>query len=542
MCTFREIGDLGQTALPDSRSRHCDVLKAARAFRNRLFSGIGGSYEAAAKLLHLSEGVRLTTLICYRKSGSFFDVEFVGLRRAVRDSSMWLSSAHDNPPALRYLFLMLRLRRTVASFLCGAMLLTLSGPPAFAYSVLTHEQIIDLAWEPQLKPLLLAKYPNTTPEQLTEAHAYAYGGSVVQDMGYYPFGNKRFSEMVHYVRSGDFVANMLKDAQDVNEYAFALGALAHYVSDIEGHPYVNRAVAIDYPKLERRYGQSVTYEDDPKAHIRTEFGFDVAQVAKQRYAPQSYHDFIGFKVSKPLLERAFRETYGIELKDIFTTLDLAIGTFRRSVSSIIPEMTKAALLTQNNVNVREKNDAAKRQYLYYLSRADYEKEWGKQYERPGFFARVLAFLFKLLPKVGPLKVVAFKVPSPQTEDMYLKSLDATIADYKKRLAELGQQGDPSLKDVNFDTGKPTSAGQYKLTDDSYAFLLGKLADRHFDLLAPSVRDDILAFYSNLQAPIATKRHKEDWAKLQQRLQELKQAPTVTPESVSNATAQGRGAQ
>jgi hypothetical protein len=413
------------------------------------------------------------------------------------------------------------------------MILTLGPIPASAYSVLTHEQIIDLAWEQHLKPLLLARFPNTTPDQLIEAHAYAYGGSVIQDMGYYPFGNKQFSYLVHYVRSGDLIANMLRDAQDANEYAFALGAMAHYASDAEGHPYVNQAVAIDYPKLRRRYGKEVTYEDDPKAHIRTEFGFDVAQVAKQRYAPKSYHDFIGFKISKPLMERAFRETYGIELEDIFKTLDLSIGTFRRSVSVIIPEMTKAALLTKNNVDVPEKNDAAKRKYLYYLSRADYEKEWGKQYERPGVFARILAFLFKLVPKVGPFKAIAFKAPSTQTEDLYLKSLDKTIARYDSELAQLRQQPVMDLPDINFDTGEPTHAGKYQLTDDSYAFLLGKLEARHFDMLTPALRDNILSFYGNLQEPLDTKRHKEEFAKLEERLQELKQAPTVNPETVAN---------
>jgi hypothetical protein len=405
------------------------------------------------------------------------------------------------------------------------------APPASAYSVLTHEQIVDLVWEDQLKPILLLRFPDTTLDQLNEAHAYAYGGSVIQDIGYYPFGNRYFSDLVHYVRSGDFVANMLKDAQDANEYGFALGALAHYASDVEGHPYVNRAVAIDYPKLERRYGRSVTYEDDPKAHVRTEFGFDVAQVAKQRYAPKSYHDFIGFQVSKPVLERAFRETYGIDLKDVFTTLDLSIGTFRHSVSAIIPEMTKAALLTKNNLDVPEKNDGAKRLYVYYLSRADYEREWGTQYERPGSSARILAFLFKLVPKVGPFKAIAFKAPSTQTEDMYLKSLDATIADYGKLLSEV-KTNSLRLENVNFDTGQPTRAGRYKLTDDSYAYLLGKLEERRFDMLTAALRQDILAFYSNLQSLIDTKRHKDDWANLQARLEELKQAPTVNATSLT----------
>jgi hypothetical protein len=443
------------------------------------------------------------------------------------------SAPYNSRAALPHLSLMQRLRHVVAVFLIYSMILTLAPIPASAYSVLTHEQIVDLAWEQHLKPLLLARFPNTTPDQLTEAHAYAYGGSVIQDMGYYPFGNKHFSDLLHYVRSGDLVANMLRDAQDVYEYAFALGALSHYVADAEGHPYVNQSVAIDYPKLRRRYGKEVTYEDDPKAHIRTEFGFDVAQVAKQRYAPKSYHDFIGFKVSKPLLERSFRETYGIELKDIFKTLDLSIGTFRRSVSVIIPEMTKAALLTKNNVNVPEKNDAAKRRYLYYLSRADYEKEWGKQYERPGVFARILAFLFRLVPKVGPFKAIAFKAPSTQTEDLYLKSLDKTMARYDTELAQLRQNPAMGLPDINFDTGQPTQAGTYKLTDDSYAFLLGKLEARHFDMLTPALRDNIQSFYGNLKEPLDTKQHKEEFAKLQEHLQELKQARTVTPEAVAN---------
>ena len=403
--------------------------------------------------------------------------------------------------------------------------------PAFAYSVLTHEQIIDLAWEDQLKPRLLARFPDLTPEQLNEAHAYAYGGSVIQDMGYYPFGNRHFSDMVHYVRSGDFVANLLKDSEDANEYAFALGALSHYASDVEGHPWVNRAVAMDYPKLQRRYGQSVSYEDSPTAHIRTEFGFDVAQVAKQRYAPKSYHDFIGFKVSKPLLERAFRDTYGIELTDIFATLDLSIGSFRHAISSVIPEMTKAALLTKNNLDVPEKNDKAKRRYVYYLSRADYEKEWGKQYERPGPFARLLAFMFKLVPKVGPFKAIAFKAPSTQTEDMYLKSLDATVAHFKKDLAQINQR-ELHFKNVNFDTGESTIAGRYKLTDDSYAYLLGKLDDRHFDFITAELRENILAFYGDLKAPIKTRSNQQEWTRLRQRLQQLNQLRGTEEQSVA----------
>ena len=152
-------------------------------------------------------------------------------------------------------------------------------------------------------------------QQICEAHAYAYGGAVIQDLGYYPFGNREFSNLVHYVRSGDFVRELLLESQDVNEYAFALGALSHYASDIAGHPAINEAVAIHYPKLRAKYGKSVRYAQDKTAHLKTEFGFDTVQVARNRYASQQYHDFIGFEVSKPLLERVFPVVYGIPLKD-----------------------------------------------------------------------------------------------------------------------------------------------------------------------------------------------------------------------------------
>jgi len=210
--------------------------------------------------------------------------------------------------------------RVVAVFL--VMLLCTNG--SFAYSVLTHEQIVDLLWTDELSPLLLKRFPGLTEEQLKVAHGYAYGGAVIQDLGYYPFGSVEFSNLVHYVRSGDFVREPLLQSQDANEYAFALGALAHYTSDITGHPAVNQAVSIQYPKLRAKFGNSVRYAQDHTAHLKTEFGFDMVQVAKNRYASEQYHDFIGFQVSKPLLERTFPIVYGVELKDVLTHEDLAV--------------------------------------------------------------------------------------------------------------------------------------------------------------------------------------------------------------------------
>jgi hypothetical protein len=207
-----------------------------------------------------------------------------------------------------------------------------------AYSVLTHEEIVDLLWTDEIRPLLLTRYPGLSDVQITEAHAFAYGGAVIQDLGYYPFGSTEFSDLVHYVRSGDFVRELLLESRDADEYAFALGALSHYAADIAGHPAVNQAVAIEYPKLRAKYGKSVRYAQDKTAHLRTEFGFDTVQVAKNRYASQQYHDFIGFQVSKPLLERVFPVVYGMQLKDVLTHEDMAVGSYRFAVSRLIPEI------------------------------------------------------------------------------------------------------------------------------------------------------------------------------------------------------------
>jgi hypothetical protein len=394
-----------------------------------------------------------------------------------------------------------------------------------AYSVLTHEEIVDLAWKDNLLPMLKKRFPAATDDDLKKAHAFAYGGSVMQDMGYYPFGNKYFSDLTHYVRSGDFIVNLVKETSDIDEYAFALGALAHYSADNCGHPTVNQAVGIEFPKLEKKYGKEVTYEDNPKAHIRMEFGFDVTQVAKNRYTSDRYHDFIGFEISKPVMERAFQDTYGIPLSDVISNEDLAIGTFRRAIASVIPEMTRVALIARRREIVSETPNFRARQFRYYLSRTNYQKEWGKGYRRPGFGTRVLAFFLKFVPKIGPFKALDFKIPTQKTEDLYIASVDKTVEDYAKLLHEAAD-GNLQLTNTDFDTGHDTRGGEYRLTDDTYARLLDQLAGHHFDQITPELRANILAFYSDPNAPIATKKKPGAWQKTQVELERLRALPSA----------------
>jgi Zinc dependent phospholipase C len=405
------------------------------------------------------------------------------------------------------------------------LLLLITGSGVSGYSVLTHEEIVDLVWASELSPLLLQRFPTLTEDQLKEAHGYAYGGAVIQDLGYYPFGSVEFSNLVHYVRSGDFVRELLVQSQDANEYAFALGALSHYAADIAGHPAVNQSVSIQYPKLRAKYGSSVRYAEDHTAHLKTEFGFDMVQVAKNRYASQQYHDFIGFQVSKPLLERTFPIVYGVELKDVLTHEELAVGSYRFAVSRMIPEMTKIALRTHKKDLMRETPNFAKRKFLYRLSRSDYENDWGKDYKKDGFKTRLFSVVLRYMPKIGPFKALAFNNPTAQTEDLYFKSINTTVDQYRIFLAQV-RTDSLKLANSDFDTGKETKAAEYSLTDESYAKLLSELAKRKFDLTSPGLRENILAFYSDLSAPLETKKDSTRWQSVLTNLEQLKSIPAA----------------
>jgi hypothetical protein len=361
---------------------------------------------------------------------------------------------------------------------CLALALTAITPRgAGAYSVLAHESNIDALWASHIRPALLARFPRTSETALLEARAHAYGGSVIQDLGYFPFGSKFFTNLLHYVKTGEFVENMLRDAHTVDELAFAFGALCHYASDTEGHTLaVNRAVPLMYPKLRARFGDSVPYDKAPKQHILVEFAFDVLLVAHGGYKLQAYHDFIGFKVSKPLLERAFLKTYGLEMKDLFLNEDLAIGTYRYAVGHMIPNVTKVAWEKKQEEIQKTTPGAIRQQFVLTLPRTAYEQEYGKDYQKPGILARIIGVLHKIVPKIGPFRALAFKVPPPEAERFFLDSLTRTRARYATAL-ESFRAGRLNVPDINFDTGKPAVPGQYALADETLAELTKRLNER-----------------------------------------------------------------
>ena len=389
-----------------------------------------------------------------------------------------------------------------------------------AYSVLSHETIIDAAWKTDIRPLLEKRFPEATRDELRKAHAYAYGGAIIQDLGYYPYGSKLFSNLTHYVRCGDFIQALLRDAHDVNEYAFALGALAHYTADNEGHRLaVNQAVPLLYPKLKKKYGDTVTYEQNPADHLKTEFGFDVVEVAQQRFAPDAYHDFIGFEVAQPLLERAFRETYGLELARVLNNEPRALGSYRRAISSTIPEATRVAWALKKDEIQRDLPGMTRWRFLYNLSHASYQKNWGKDYRAPTAGEKFLAFLFRLIPKIGPLKALALVPPTPEAQRMFERSFNAALFQYRQLLSDF-DRGHLDLINDNLDVGEVTRGGQYHLADETYAELLDRLGQRDFAGVSAELRSAILSFYSDPAAGVTGRDHKT-WARRENELQRLR---------------------
>jgi len=408
------------------------------------------------------------------------------------------------------------------TILIATLIVCISVPhPTSAYAVLSHEAIIDSVWDTNLKPLLLQRFPGATAEQLKEAHGFAYGGAIIQDMGYYPHGSFFFSDLAHYVRSGDFVLALLRDSSDLNGYAFALGALAHYAADTDGHSMgTNRAVPLLYPKLAKKYGQSITYEEDRLAHVKTEFGFDVIEVAQGRYAPESYHDFIGFGVPAPLLEQAFRETYGLELNSVLSDEDKVLASYRHDVSQLIPKATRIAWSLKKDQIMKDQPGMTKKKFLYNLSRASYEKNWGTHYQHPSSGEAFLAFLVRILPKVGPLRVLELRTPTPEAERLFEASFNATLDRYRHLLDQL-RSSQLTLANDNFDTGDITGPGKYHLNDETHAKLLDAQSKQNFSEVSPEMKAELLEFFGHADAPYTMKRNPKDWATVQAEVERLK---------------------
>jgi hypothetical protein len=394
------------------------------------------------------------------------------------------------------------------------------GNTASAYSLLTHQAVVDGAWQPAIVPLLQQKYPGITNQQLREAHAYAYGGAIIQDMGYYPLGNKFFTDLTHYARSGDFVNNLISEAKDRNEYAFALGALAHYFSDIHGHSAgTNRSVPLLYPKMEKHFGEVVTYQDNPKAHTRTEFAFDVMQASRREYVPEAYHDHIGFKVARAQLERSFQKTYGLKLSEVYLYLPLAELFFRVSVKAIIPQFVKVGWYSNRNKLAKTAEQAVDAKELAGLQSKDFEHQFAN-HEEPGASAKIMSVVFEVVPKVGPLSALNFRLPTPEAEKLFVTSFDHSVQTYEQGLFKLRSQPYLRLDAYNLDTGSPTRLEEYSLADDTHRRLVNKIGNDDFKNTTGVLKQYLLQYYEKLPPPPDYRKEKKEHQKIKKNLQKL----------------------
>lgn len=380
---------------------------------------------------------------------------------------------------------------------------------SYSLGVLTHEAIIDAEWNNAILPLLKSQYPSSTDSEFTVARAYAYGGAVTPDMGYYPFGSTFFTDLIHYVRSGDMTMALLKDANSLNSLAFALGFLSHYYGDVYGHPLAtNKSVPLIYPKMKKKFGDVVTYADDNLSHIRTEFGFDVLETAKGNFAAKSYHDFIGFEVDTALLAKAFYETYGLNLDELFSHhLHLSVETFRFMVASAFPFITRVAWASKNKKRLQTDSTKTSKIFRYKMRTKQYNKDFGRGYKNPGFTPVFASIIIRLIPKFGYLRALNFKIPTAEAEKYFDKSFDSISFNYTAKLhAKIAKQ--TSLKDDDFDTGLPTEKCEYTLADDTYNEWLLKLYANNFTTITPVIKNNIANYYSNLSSPPKSRKYKQ----------------------------------
>jgi hypothetical protein len=426
-------------------------------------------------------------------------------------------------------------RKNFVSAICTLLIGLMSLPPCLAYSVLTHQQMIDLAWGSSIKPLLLDRYPNTTAAQLREAQAYAYGGCEIQDAGYYPFGKQLFSNLLHYVRTGDFVASLIRNARNVDELAFALGALSHYVGDSIGHhDAVNPSTAIAFPNLALQYGHSVTYDESPHGHVRTEFAFDIDQLSKKHFAPSAYLNHFGLKVSGDLLERAFYETYGLHLSQVLGNKRRRadIDSYRHSVRSFLPGFAHAEVVIHAHDFPPDPDTAEFQRFDQRLAQADYNNGWQNTRKQPGFKAHLLAFFVVIVPKIGAASDLSIKIPTEETESKYVASVNRSMDFYEDLLGRLRQYPTQTpeltmnLDNRDLDTGYIVQPGSYPLTDKTYASLLERITANPAQPAPSGLKRDILAYYSDPNSPILTKKHAKAWKRVQDELGVLRGMPVV----------------
>ena len=325
---------------------------------------------------------------------------------------------------------------------------------------------------------------------------------MIQDLGYYPFGNKFFSNLLHYARTGDFVESLIRNAQTVDELAFALGALAHYANDITGHPQAVNLLgaAARFPSCAR---SSATTSPTCRRPSSTSSSSSRSTWRRRRAGAidfTQYRSMLDFQVATALLERAFRETYGLEMRDLFDDEERAISTYRYRGQPADSGADRGGVARQARRDPEDLRPTPTASDVVFAYRPlDYEDTYGRDYQKPAQLARFLALVYRLVPKVGPLKPLAFKAPTPEVDRLFEDSLARAHARFDVLLRAV-RDGRLDLANTNFDTGEPAHAGDYALADETHAEWLESLAKDDFAGASAQVRRTLDAFYQGASPP------------------------------------------
>jgi hypothetical protein len=259
---------------------------------------------------------------------------------------------------------------------------------------------------------------------------------------------------------------------------------------------------LSFPKLAKAFGSSVTYDESPHRHIRTEFAFDIAELSDGDFASAAYLRYIGFKVPRKFLEEAFQRTYGFDIHEVLGRAHPALHSYGTSVRSFIPDFAEAEVVLHRHQFPPHLDSEADHIFRERLARTAHKRKWKHTQKQPGVKAHLLAVLVFLVPKIGSASDLAIKIPSPQTYEMYQSSVNHTVDVLRDMLHKLCHGGDEvKLANIDLDTGDHVKRGEYPLADAAYARLLEHLTSKPDRVIPAATKQNIMTYYGTMAASI-----------------------------------------
>ena len=385
----------------------------------------------------------------------------------------------------------------LAAFLIASSLLLIVPADGRAFSVTAHQGVVDQAWGLTLVPLIRQRFPNATDRELTEAHAYARGGSISPILVL--SARESFVFRPAALRSHRrFRQPSVNWGQLSGRICVRLGMLGHYEAPagIRKRPIFRCPSSI--PSSSRNTATPSPMRTHPRAptnSIRCAAGR-----SSQRNTDLFEHS-IDFKVPRDALERAFAETYGLQLNDLFDNYDIAIYTYRWGFRTIINEGTGIAwALYRKDIESNEPGVTSK-EFVREISRGDFERQFGKAFLEPGYLPRFVGFLGTLVPDVGPLKRLPFKPLPDSVQKLYFRAYRHASERYVHEVAAICANK-AWLENINLDTGRADKSGEYAPADEAWVDLLELHDKSHFANVRDDLASDFRAHFRDRNASLA----------------------------------------